>query len=138
MKYVAKARCQWEGRIFKPGETIEMAEPSKEFLSQFAKVPETVTETDADTRTVAGLTREDYRRRLDGMEQRYAETATVEELAKQFMVVCSYPNIESGQVADPDAGQDADKDADKVPELDLEVEPAAEDTPKAKARSKKA
>lgn len=131
MKYVAKARCQWMGRIYRPGDTIEMEQPSTEFLNHFAKLPETATDADADTRKVAGLTRADYRRRLDSMEQRYAETATVDELAQQFVNACSYPNVggameaDSGLNPDADKTTESDKKPDKEPELNLGTEPEA-------------
>ncbi len=111
MKYIAKSKCQVDGHIYQAGDIVETDDPSPRMLEAFAKAPENaLVPDDLDKgRLVAGMTRDDYRVKLDQMGIRYKKSAKAEELLQILVEAGRHPMAEVDALR---VVKDAAKDAD--------------------------
>ena len=111
MKYIAKSKCQVDGHIYQAGDIVETDDPSPRMLEAFAKAPENaLVPDDLDKgRLVAGMTRDDYRGKLDQMGIRYKKSAKAEELLQILVEAGRHPMAEVDALR---VVKDAAKDAD--------------------------
>lgn len=110
MKYIAKSKCQVDGHIYQTGDIVETDDPSPRMLEAFAEAPEkALVPDDLDKgRLVAGMTRDDYRVKLDQMGIRYKKSAKAEELLEILVEAGRHPMSEVDALR---AAKDAAKDA---------------------------
>lgn len=96
MKYIAKSKCQVDGHVYQTGDIVETDDPSPRMLEAFAEAPEkALVPDDLDKgRLVAGMTRDDYRVKLDQMGIRYKKSAKAEELLEILVEAGRHPMSE--------------------------------------------
>lgn len=104
MKFIAKSKCQVDGHVYQTGDVVETDNPTPRMLEAFAKAPEKSLASDDPEmdRQVAGMTRDEYRLKLDQMGIRYKKSAKSEELLQILVEAGRHPMAETD---DPDASK---------------------------------
>lgn len=115
MKFIAKSKCQVDGHVYQTGDVVETDNPTPRMLEAFAKAPEKSLASDdpEKDRQVAGMTRDEYRLKLDQMGIRYKKNAKAEELLQILVEAGRHPMAETD---DPDAP----KTSEPAPPLNLD------------------